>query len=114
MKERKMARIMIENLFEKTIVVHDFDLPLLKHFQDCGIDWMHACGGKGRCTTCRVVVLEGAENFQPLTSAEEKYVRMGALLPGERLTCQARISGDVRLQVPAECQLPHITYSRPI
>jgi 2Fe-2S ferredoxin len=106
-----MARIMIENLFKKTLVVADYNKTLLRHFQDNYIDWMHACGGKGRCTTCKLIVLEGAECFGDLTLAEQEYLRQGELKPGERLACQAKIRGNVSLVVPGECQLPHITYS---
>ena len=106
-----MARIMIENLFKRTIAASDHAKSLLQHFQDNGIDWMHACGGKGRCTTCTVIILEGTENLQPLTKSEERYVLLGALRSGERLACQAKITGDVILKVPKEYQLPHLTYS---
>lgn len=106
-----MARIVIENLFHKTLVVRDHSRTLLQHFQDHGIDWMHACGGKGRCTTCKVIVQEGGHYFCPLTPAEERYARIGALSSQERLACQASVHGDVRLRVPEEYQLPHVTYS---
>lgn len=106
-----MARIMIENLFKKTILVTDHSKPLLKHFQDHHIDWMHACGGKGRCTTCKVIILEGEGHFQDLTNHEKRYFREGALKPHERLACQAQIKGDVCLKVPAEYKMPHMDYS---
>lgn len=102
---------MIANLFQKTIDTTDYTKPLLKHFQDHGLDWMHACGGKGRCTTCKVVVIAGFENFSPPTPAEKKYEREGALKSEERLACQARITGDVCISVPEESQLPHVRYS---
>ena len=106
-----MARIMIENLFKKTFVVADYNKTLLRHFKDNYIDWMHACGGKGRCTTCKLIVLEGAGYFGDLTGAEEQYLRQGELKPRERLACQAKIRGNISLLVPQECHLPHITYS---
>ena len=106
-----MARIMIENLLKKTIPVTGRTKTILKHLQDNQIDWMHSCGGKGRCTTCKVIILEGGENLAAPTMAEAAYAREGALKPGERLACQAKVHGDVRLSVPRECQLPHVTYS---
>jgi 2Fe-2S ferredoxin len=106
-----MARIMIENLFKMTLSATDYSRTLLKHFQRHGLDWMHACGGKGRCTTCKVIVLEGGENFQPLTKAEIAYRQIGALLKDERLACQAQINGDVCVLIPPECKLPHVRYS---
>lgn len=106
-----MPHIMIENMFKMSLVASDYSKTLLRHFQDHRLDWMHACGGKGKCTTCRVTVVEGEENFLPLTSAERKYREIGALPPGQRLACQARIRGNVRLLVPHECKLPHVRYS---
>lgn len=102
---------MIANLFEKTIETTQFAKPLLKHFQENGLDWMHACGGKGRCTTCKVIIRAGQENVGPLTPAEKRYAREGALKSGERLACQVRITGDVCIAVPREYQLPHVRYS---
>jgi ferredoxin, 2Fe-2S len=106
-----MALIIIENLFNKTISANDHSRTVLQHFHDNGIDWMHSCGGKGRCTTCKLIITEGRANFQTLTPAEERYSVQGALESGERLACQAKITGDVSVRVPKEYQLPHIEYS---
>ena len=106
-----MPEIVIQNLSNKKVPADDTVRPLLYHFQQSYLDWMHACGGKGRCTTCKVVVLEGLDNFEPLTEAEQRYERQGALRANERLACQARIKGDILIRVPEEGKLPHIRYS---
>jgi ferredoxin, 2Fe-2S len=106
-----MARIIIENLFGKILEVEDTGKTLLQHFHDHQIDWMQACGGKGRCTTCKVKVIEGIENLSPLTDAETRYVKQHALNTDERLSCQAKISESVTVSVPDEYKLPHIHYS---
>ena len=103
---------MIENLFKRTIVANDLSRTLLQHLQDNGIDWMHACGGKGRCTTCKVIVTHGLGNFHNPTAAEDRYFQDGALNSNERLACQSKISGDVSILAPEEYHLPHIAYSR--
>jgi ferredoxin, 2Fe-2S len=105
-----MPRIVIVNWSEKELKVTDLSKTLLRHFQDNKLDWMHACGEKGRCTTCKALILEGQENLEPLTPAEEKYRRQGALKTLERLCCQTRIKGDVVLAVPEEYKLPHVRY----
>lgn len=102
---------MIESLFKKTLNASDHSKTILQHFHDNGVDWMHACGGKGRCTTCKVIVKEGLSNIDPPTDAERKYAIEGALNARERLACQARIVGDVCLLAPEEYRLPHIRYS---
>ncbi len=104
-----MARIVIKNL-EKSVETADFSHSILSIVQKEGIDWMHACGGKGRCTTCKTIVLQGENNLGPFTPAELKYQKQGLLHPGERLACQAKICGDVTLKVPEEGKLPHLIY----
>jgi len=106
-----MAVIVIKNLEEKTLEVQDFSKTLLQHLHGNGIDWMFTCGAKGRCTTCKVIVLEGIENLEPKTNVEQKYEGQGLLGKNERLTCQARIRGSVTIQVPEEYKLPHMKYS---
>lgn len=59
-----------------------------------GHDWWHACGGKGRCTSCRVRVLAGAEALAPPTAPELRYREAGRLRPDERLACQCRAMND--------------------
>ena len=53
-----------------------------------GHAWWHACGAKGRCTTCRVRVLAGAETLAPPTVPELRYRAAGRLGERERLACQ--------------------------
>ena len=55
-----------------------------------GHDWWHACGGKGRCTSCRVSIAEGAELLTPPTEPELRYRAAGRLGTHERLACQCR------------------------
>ena len=104
-----MARIVIQNL-GKSIEVKDFSRSVLQHVHQAHVDWMHACGGKGNCTTCKAIILEGVENMNALTFAESRYKDLGLLNEDERLACQAKISGDVSISVPDENKLPHLTY----
>ncbi|SHJ83702.1 ferredoxin, 2Fe-2S [Hymenobacter daecheongensis DSM 21074] len=84
---------------------------LLAALQAAGHDWMHACGAKGRCTTCRLDVLSGLEHLTPPTDAELRYRAAGRLLPHERLTCQTRlVEGDVVGRTPEATKLPHQRY----
>jgi ferredoxin, 2Fe-2S len=106
-----MAQIIIQNLSEKIIKVTGQSQTLLKVIQQEGIDWMHACGAKGRCTTCKFIVLEGGNNLSLPSENENRYRGLGALAESERLACQVNINGDVRIAVPEECKLPHVKYS---
>jgi ferredoxin, 2Fe-2S len=108
--KRSAVQIVIQNMGKKSIEVHDLSKTVLQHLQNHGIDWMHACGAKGRCTTCTFTVVAGTESLAPKTPAELKYQQLGALLPQERLACQAKLSGSVTIAVPEVYQLPHINY----
>jgi ferredoxin, 2Fe-2S len=106
-----MAKITIQNLGGRKIVVQDYSKSALAHFGLNQLDWMHACGGKGRCTTCRFRIIEGADHIAPLTKAEERYREQRLLQLHERLACQAIVLDDVVISVPDDCKLPHLQYS---
>lgn len=107
-----MVKIVIENLGKKELLVNISGKTVLSHFQDHFVDWMHACGGKGRCTTCKMNITLGWDNLSPLTAAELKYRGEGMLLATERLACQAKLQGDLCLRVPEEGKLPHLIYTK--
>ena len=52
----------IEFVGEKLIEIAR-DQTILEASLHAGIPHFHACGGKGKCTTCRIMVLEGEENI---------------------------------------------------
>ena len=105
-----MPLLTIENLPGAAVEVPT-GITLLAALQAAGHDWMHACGAKGRCTTCRIQVQAGLENLSPPTDAELRYQAAGRLLPHERLTCQARLpAGEVTGRVPNDTKLPHVRY----
>ena len=106
-----MPQIVIENLFNKTLKFALNFPNVLKAVQSENIDWMHACGGKGRCITCRMAVLEGMEFFTYPSPAEMNYKARGLLYEDERLACQVKVTGDVRVKIPKDCKFPHIEYS---
>lgn len=107
-----MASIVIRNLDKKTIQNPNLSKPLLWIFLENGLDWMHACGGKGRCTTCKAVILKGGENLIPKSPVELRYESQQQLASNERLCCQTKLTGgELEVEVPGESKLPHITYS---
>ncbi len=58
-----------------------------------GIDHNHACGSQAKCSTCRVLVREGAENLSPLTPEESDLALRQKFPPEIRLACQAKVTG---------------------
>ncbi len=104
-------RLVIKNLSNKELDLSACNTSLLHCLLQSGLDWMHACGGKGRCTTCKVRVLSGMENLTPLSPAEKRYRDQQLLAAEERLSCQVRATNDIVVEVPEESKLPHVFYS---
>ncbi len=105
-----MPTVVIANLKSKSIHCEDKRESLLKILLTA-TDWMHACGGKGRCTTCKARIVAGMDQLNPRTRPEEQYAKLNKLREDERLTCQTFLSGDIKVEVPKETQLPHLTYT---
>ncbi len=81
---------------------HDINCPrhsnILKAILAAGINHTHACGGRAKCSTCRVSILEGIENCNPRNKAEQKMTdRLN--FPAEiRLACQTIIKGNISIR----------------
>ena len=106
-----MLELVIQNFHNKSFKSSRESQTLLKLAQDHYMDWMHACGGKGRCTTCRVEVIDGSANLEPITVAEQRFFDLNKLKPNERLACQAVLKGKVVVKIPDSCKFPHLDYS---
>lgn len=107
-----MPILRILNLLGKAINVAPGQ-TVLQAIQTAGIDWMHACGAKGRCTTCRLVVTAGYEHLSPVTAAEQKFRLQYRLKENERLLCQCMLpAGEVSGYVPDQTKFPHVNYSK--
>jgi adenylate cyclase len=60
-----------------------------------GIPHASVCGGRARCTTCRIQVLSGSENLpEPAGLEAAALARIGAA-EGVRLACQVRPTADI-------------------
>lgn len=107
-----MSRIVIQNLYNRTINSEVDDRKVIEIIHENGIDWMHACGKKGRCTTCKIILVEGSENLSEMNESELIFADKGRLQPGERLACQAILhSGEIQVKVAKINKFPHIQYS---
>lgn len=60
-----------------------------------GIPHYSVCGGKGQCSTCRVQIVEGAENLPPPEPMEQKTLNRIGATPDVRLACQLRPTGNI-------------------
>ena len=106
-----MTQIIITSLFNKTLKIQSKLPNLLKELQAHYVDWMHACGGKGRCTTCKAIILDGHIGISELTESEKKYRDRNLLKENERLICQITTKSDLKIAIPHKNRFPHIEYS---
>ena len=104
-----MFKITIKNLLSKTIVWDGKATNLLMFLLD-HIDVMHACGGKGRCTTCKMRIVNSDEPLPADSPAEARFRSLGRLHADERLSCQIRPNAHLVLEVPESSKLPHLSY----
>jgi adenylate cyclase len=67
---------------------------LLEAFREARIPHAAVCGGRARCTTCRVRVGVGLEHLPPAQPAERQALARINAEVNVRLACQARPAGD--------------------
>ncbi|PZQ99416.1 MAG: drug:proton antiporter [Cereibacter sphaeroides] len=89
--------------------------PVLTAARQLGVDLDSVCGGRGICSKCQitpgygefpkhgVTVHEGA--LSEWNAVEERYDRIRGLTKGRRLGCQAKVMGDIVIDVPPESQV---------
>ncbi len=73
---------------------------LLVSAAKAGVRLPQFCGGVAACTTCRVQVRCGAGSLSPVEMPEREVLEESGILRTYRLACQARIFGDVVIEVP--------------
>jgi len=87
---------------------------VLQAAQRLGVDLESICGGQGKCRKCQVLPQYGefakhginsrAEHLSELTATELLQQSKNRLKNGRRLGCNARILGDLVVDVPEESQ----------
>ena len=81
---------------------HGLPGSLLDIALDAGVAIEHACGGNCACTTCHVIIREGAQNLSPMGDEEaDRLDTAWDVGPDSRLACQAVVKGDVVCEVPS-------------
>jgi uncharacterized 2Fe-2S/4Fe-4S cluster protein (DUF4445 family) len=88
---------------------------LLAAARALGVDLDSVCGGRGICGRCQIEVADGhfaklaidssAAHASPWNEVEERYREKRGLGAGRRLGCQAKVCGDLAIDVPAESQV---------
>jgi len=83
---------------EKTITVPAGD-KLLQTLSNAGLFLPSACGGGGSCAQCKCVVSDGGGSMLP---TEEAHFTRREATEGWRLSCQAPVKQDMKVEVPEE------------
>ena len=89
--------------------------PVLQAARQLGVDIDSICGGNGMCGRCQVLVGEGefakhgitstAGNLDEPSRVEQRYTEKRGMSADRRLSCQAKIEGDLVIDVPADSQV---------
>ena len=89
---------------------------VLQAAQRLGVDLESICGGQGKCRKCQVLpqlgefakhnIISRPQHLSELTATELLLQSKNRLKDGRRLGCNARILGDLVVDVPEESQQP--------
>lgn len=89
--------------------------PLLDCARKLNVDIDSICGGRGICGRCQVDVGTGdyaalaiessADHLSPISEPELKYAQRQTLKSGRRLSCHAKLTGNIVIDVPPESQI---------
>ncbi|MCC0080300.1 MAG: DUF4445 domain-containing protein [Rhodobacter sp.] len=89
--------------------------PVLTAARQLGVDLDSVCGGRGICSKCQITPGFGAfpkhgvtvspDALSEWNAVEQRYKDKRGMIDGRRLGCQAKVMGDVVIDVPPESQL---------
>ncbi|MEN9408352.1 MAG: hypothetical protein RL216_326 [Pseudomonadota bacterium] len=89
--------------------------PVLTAARQLGVDLDSVCGGRGICSKCQITpsygdfpkhgVTVAGDALTEWNSVEERYKSKRGMIDGRRLGCQAKVMGDVVIDVPPESQV---------
>ncbi len=88
---------------------------MLEAARKLGVDIDSICGGRGICGRCQVElgtgeypkfgIISRSDHLTRVGEIERRYAEVKGLVSGRRLSCAARLDGDIVIDVPAESQL---------
>lgn len=89
--------------------------PVLTAARQLGVDLDSVCGGRGICSKCQITpgygefpkhgVHVAQDALTEWNAVEERYKSKRGMIDGRRLGCQAKVMGDVVIDVPPESQV---------
>ncbi len=97
--------------------------PVLQAARSLGVDIDSVCGGRAMCGRCQVDVTEGelskhgivsrAENLSAPGQVEQRFLASDGADSGRRLSCHAKIEGDIAIDVPVSSQVHRQVIRKP-
>ena len=108
-----MPKIIFKNfkeIFEVEKGISILNVALRHH-----IPVYHTCGGNCSCSTCRVLVLKGAEHLSKMEAMEAEVLDSFDLKPPHRLGCQSILmGGTVEVEIPSRSKAPRPNKTPPL
>ena len=92
-----MARVALTLLPAGRTLQVDAGATILASAHAGGVDLEATCGGRGRCTSCRVKFVSGV--VPPPTIMDEVQLGDALVREGYRLSCQCRVTNAITVQV---------------
>src|SRR5206468_4482838 len=106
LERRRSIRIAYPN---GRVAVAPAGFTILDASRFAGLPHASVCGGRGRCSTCRVRVVRGLESLPPAKPSEIRVLQRVGAPPNVRLACQVRPTQDLSVTplLPASSQAAH-------
>ena len=82
---------------DKTIEVRD-QYPMIDMSEEHDTSILFGCRD-GACGACMIKVIDGAKNLTSMGEDEKDFLATMAAEPEERLACQCKVLGDVKIEV---------------
>ena len=89
--------------------------PVLDAARSLGVYVESVCGGRGICGRCQIIPTEGhfakhgiesrATNLSDINAVEVRYADKRKLPADRRLSCQAKVEGDLVIDIPTDVQV---------
>lgn len=95
-RERVAGKVQIR-YFDGGAVSIEPGMTVLDGSRNAGIPHASVCGGRGRCSTCRVRLGAGSENLPEPAEDEAKVLKRIGAGEGIRLACQLRPTSDLEV-----------------
>jgi adenylate cyclase len=85
--DRRQGRITVHYPEDRRISVEP-GVSVLEASRRAGIPHASICGGRGRCSTCRVKIVDGRDGLPPMERSEARVLHRIGAPDGVRLACQ--------------------------